>query len=671
MRLPRCAAAAGGPALAFLLARLALGAAFAAASASGSSVCGHRSADERGAAFAAGAGSLAASEACAAEAETPRSADEAFDDDASGLLQHLRARGAAAAAAAEDEAAGEAWSGAICHDGVTDIRRRRRMSNCYCRRRQSSSDDMDGIWRCDGDHIVGVPSPAPSPVPTPAPPPEMCNGVPIQRRRRQGEICSCRRRSRSEHLPAGWMCNPYSNTIGVKAQMCHTVKLGEFCYEDVYYAKHLFITKHPDWYLGTGLTANSSMQDFQAYLTRGNNPTCPLGPCSTRPTPAPTVSPPVPVSPTPEPTVPTHVPSEAPTEGPTGAPTPIQVHSAAHSLEPLVPPLTPSPAAADVEATTCTAATKDPYSTGEFVPCCRCLQPELGQWGSARYSYRCRAIDGMSGCGDSNRAALAWDCARKVPVGNGSVWSHLNAAESCRGAFRQEGSFMCVNGKGVPDPTSIGISLKGLLDKTGCFAWSTLGCGWQMLDVRYIEFDVEWQDCDQLWFAPLWFFSDPWIAPQGRSGEIDLLESCRSSRLPWTLRTSIICKDHPDPHCFEPHWGSAVGSDGPQHFFATIADDGTFSMVKCNVDRSSCTTVSNFPRFLETVYPTTRGRDNLFHFVSDIWNGGAGDDGWQHCGQLNRGSRCSYTVANIRIIAKDGSVAFPSSKCSHLTSLVS
>jgi len=62
-------------------------------------------------------------------------------------------------------------------------------------------------------------------------------------------------------------------------QPCRTVVKGERCYQAVWWALHIGISQHPDWY--QGLTAGSSFSDMQAFLFRNqrNGTHCPL-PCS-------------------------------------------------------------------------------------------------------------------------------------------------------------------------------------------------------------------------------------------------------------------------------------------------------------------------------------------------------------------------------------------------------
>eukprot|EP00928_Gymnodinium_smaydae_P001662 TRINITY_DN1059_c0_g1_i1.p1 TRINITY_DN1059_c0_g1~~TRINITY_DN1059_c0_g1_i1.p1 ORF type:complete len:745 (-),score=67.51 TRINITY_DN1059_c0_g1_i1:147-2294(-) len=370
-----------------------------------------------------------------------------------------------------------------------------------------------------------------------------------------------------------------------------------------------------------------------------------------------------PPAPSPPSTAPTSLPPPTPAPTPPFIPPVPTPNPSTTSTTPVPVVPTPAPSAGN-----CTSEMVDPWATGEFIPCCRCLEQRLANWDPSvtDYYYKCVPVPGMSGCDDGN-PALPWDCSTTSTPDSQSIWRHLENHPSCKGRDRTDATGMCVNANGEPDFTSITMNLEPLEVKTGCFVYDTSECEWSMKKMRHLEFDIEWEDCDGVWFAPLWLVSLPWIPPQGTSGEIDLLETCRSH--PWTIRTSIICRDHPDPECYEPLWGEARGSLGPQHFFATIDDHGTWSMVKCNLDRTGCETISVYPRYLDTVFPTKDGRDNPFHFVSDIYNSdvNSGDGGWRACGNRNFTTTCRYKVGNIRLTMRDGEEAFSGDgKCTAL-----
>jgi len=83
---------------------------------------------------------------------------------------------------------------------------------CSCRRR-NSGDTSEGGWVCDG-YIMSAPTPAPT-LTSPNPqnhtsartPPAACISSQVQRRRRNVEMCSCRRRNSGDTSEGGWACD--------------------------------------------------------------------------------------------------------------------------------------------------------------------------------------------------------------------------------------------------------------------------------------------------------------------------------------------------------------------------------------------------------------------------------------------------------------------------------
>mmetsp|Transcript_62931 Transcript_62931/g.175318 ORF Transcript_62931/g.175318 Transcript_62931/m.175318 type:complete len:531 (-) Transcript_62931:132-1724(-) len=99
------------------------------------------------------------------------------------------------------------------------VRRRRRNNEmCACRRR-AGADNVAPGWTCEGPSLVraapGPAAPAPAPVtqtlaPTALAPEEpegaSCEAGQVQRRRRNADMCACRRRSGAADLAQGWTC---------------------------------------------------------------------------------------------------------------------------------------------------------------------------------------------------------------------------------------------------------------------------------------------------------------------------------------------------------------------------------------------------------------------------------------------------------------------------------
>merc|ERR1711997_905780 len=81
----------------------------------------------------------------------------------------------------------------------------------------------------------------------------------------------------------------------------------------------------------------------------------------------------------------------------------------------------------------------------------------------------------------------------------------------------------------------------------------------------------------------------------------------------------------------------------------------------------SCRRVAFYKNYLNVVYPTREGRDNLYKFMSDIFNdrGGKYDGGWDGCrARRNYNTNCKYAVTKIQIHTHSNSPIFAAdSKC--------
>mmetsp|Transcript_100798 Transcript_100798/g.284269 ORF Transcript_100798/g.284269 Transcript_100798/m.284269 type:complete len:720 (-) Transcript_100798:208-2367(-) len=94
-------------------------------------------------------------------------------------------------------------AGARSCDPAQVQRRRRDVDMCSCRRRSAA----EAGWTCQGNDVVATEPGQPASAPTPG----TCSSARVSRRRRNDEMCSCRRRS-STHLgsldlPPGWECS--------------------------------------------------------------------------------------------------------------------------------------------------------------------------------------------------------------------------------------------------------------------------------------------------------------------------------------------------------------------------------------------------------------------------------------------------------------------------------
>jgi len=248
------------------------------------------------------------------------------------------------------------------------------------------------------------------------------------------------------------------------------------------------------------------------------------------------------------------------------------------------------------------------------------------------------------------RAGLV-SCPQQEELGTSqTIWKGGGASPSCTGTPRNDGAFTCTQ-----DPTSIYVDMGSVADKIGCFEWVS-SCTFQMLSVKQIDFDVEWEDCDSLWMAPFWTYSSPWMAPQGKSGEIDLVEACPVP----SVKTNLGCYNADvGDNCYDATaWGSGSSSGGPKHLTMTL-EGGQLEVNVCWADGTNCKRVAYYRDYINLVYPTSGGRNNPYHLVSDVWNGGPGDGGWSGCNaEQNPSTQCRFAVTNIQFTSNSEAPVF-------------
>merc|ERR1712232_169672 len=118
-------------------------------------------------------------------------------------------------------------------------------------------------------------------------------------------------------------------------------------------------------------------------------------------------------------------------------------------------------------------------------------------------------------------------CAKRTNFDANSIWGAYGRPHpSCNGApARSDAGSMCVDQSGKPDPTSIFVDMASLTTATGCHAWVTSereenGCQIDIHRVKSIAFDIDMQNCEDVWAAPLWLCPHPW--KRGPHGEAAL-----------------------------------------------------------------------------------------------------------------------------------------------------
>lgn len=206
--------------------------------------------------------------------------------------------------------------------------------------------------------------------------------------------------------------------------------------------------------------------------------------------------------------------------------------------------------------------------------------------------------------------------------------------------FRDDGVKYC-----GADETSISMDMTEVgSNKKGCWVYEASGqIPWNINNLKTIEWDAEWENCDNMWLCPLWMTPGVWKSPQWSSGEIDFMESCRLHSPRNNFGTSIICSQHPTD-CYDKVWGPQDSSNGVQHFSGKIDSEGTWTLHRTTTTNGSPELISRYPYYTTKI---TYHKD--FSLMSDIFNGGHGDSGWSACGQLNYGTQCRFVIANITI----------------------
>ena len=251
-----------------------------------------------------------------------------------------------------------------------------------------------------------------------------------------------------------------------------------------------------------------------------------------------------------------------------------------------------------------------------------------------------------------------------------SWWKHLGIHPSCGGDFTDVGFSQCTD-----DPTSISFNMAEVSKKghrkDACFAYHTEQRKFfQPKDISEITFDAQWDQCGDVWTAPIWLKPAQWRISQGLSGEIDFIETCHANKVihsRYGVKTAIICEDHitqslemrKPPFCREPVWGHGHTSNGAKHFRGKFHNNGDWTMHKCDnlkeTNVKNCQLISRYPKYLQTNNGSINNMN--FHFVSDLWGHepkpGSTDRGFEGCGNKHKpDTNCSYTVANIRVVPR-------------------
>jgi len=228
------------------------------------------------------------------------------------------------------------------------------------------------------------------------------------------------------------------------------------------------------------------------------------------------------------------------------------------------------------------------------------------------------------------------------------VWStQAHSSPSCTSPAASNIGRMCSG-----DPTSVVMHSHGL---PGCFGTKMPDCKFNMHDLQQIDFDISMTDCAGTWAAPLWLTPDHW-AGGGRSGEIDMVEMCPTSKISSNFAGASA------PIGYQVHGWSGTSPDsfsGHVTVWKQKASDGVTgitvklcSATEASDNSGSCSAAGG--AFYPNIYGSNacaNGYDCTFQFVSDIWNGYAGDAGYTGCtkGSSPNNKNCGFGVRKIRV----------------------
>jgi len=188
-------------------------------------------------------------------------------------------------------------------------------------------------------------------------------------------------------------------------------------------------------------------------------------------------------------------------------------------------------------------------------------------------------------------------------------------------------------------------------------------CKFDLRNMEQLDFDINMINCGGTWAAPLWMTPDYWQGG-GASGEIDMMENCPTNAVynNFAGGGSQVRVEIADPNSFQGHttlWKQDDGN-GIQSIHVRTCDPSDMLDGSCREEGSIA--------YYRDIYGANgcRGQNCMYTLISDIWNGYAGDDGYQGCtgGQTHLSSGCQTSVSNIRIKAATGTFT---GKCSSMT----
>lgn len=236
-------------------------------------------------------------------------------------------------------------------------------------------------------------------------------------------------------------------------------------------------------------------------------------------------------------------------------------------------------------------------------------------------------------------------------AGPASIWHRvLGSVPSCSAPVASS-SDPAIARICADDPTalSVDLTLAGSAAAKGhCFHYRS-DCTFDVNKLKEISFDFTAQGCADVWAAPLWMVPKSWGPTQWLSGEIDFLEICRG-----TANVSFG-SDSGQYVAWGVNANDAQGRIRIQ--FDQAADVITAQL--CDLQGQNCKLAYTRKGYFEDIKHSSNPSGANMSFVSDIWNGSAGDAGFAGCALGGRhDSSCKYSVRNIKVSSRTGEKLF-------------
>lgn len=219
------------------------------------------------------------------------------------------------------------------------------------------------------------------------------------------------------------------------------------------------------------------------------------------------------------------------------------------------------------------------------------------------------------------------------------VWSaedgKLRNVGACNGNTRfpaplRHAAF-CFDGRGGVDVDLARVDTA--LSAEGCMSFGAR-CAFQKRSLRSLQFAASTSGCfgaQSVWAAPLWMAPDHWVAPQGRSGEIDFMERCGNQQgtgialnfgapAAAGARSSYAIDDTDREHVyyfeFQSPWSGEKVGDAVEAYQCA---EGTMPSLQ-GIAAAQCKLLGTYPNYFSWTDKPGDLAANTFRLVTDIWN---------------------------------------------------